>query len=257
MAATHLYRIAQEAINNALKHGTPHPTAGRARKARRARPPSLSMTMASVFHHRKERSHGMGLRTIAYRAGMIGADVSVQSEPGPRNHSSPAPSRPADEKETVQSGDAAQESRPDHRRSRHGARRRRRDHRAGRRPFGLLHRLHRERGTGIVQKAQTGSCPGRHHSAGEKRHRVHQRRARHPARSPDSRHVDARRIALRRSRPARRRARLHPETGRRRQIDRGDAPRPARRDRRQRKNHRALAGEILRAGHDGFAAGRT
>ena len=81
MVATHLYRIAQEAINNALKHG--RPTQLLVALERRGDKATLTIHDNGVgFSIDKERSHGMGLRTIAYRAGMIGADVSVQSEPG-------------------------------------------------------------------------------------------------------------------------------------------------------------------------------
>lgn len=80
MVATHLYRIAQEAINNALKHG--RPTRLMVVLERRGDKAILTIHDNGLgFSIDKERSHGMGLRTIAYRAGMIGADVSVQSEP--------------------------------------------------------------------------------------------------------------------------------------------------------------------------------
>ena len=80
MRATHLYRIAQEAINNALKHG--RPTKMLVSLERRGGKGTLTIQDNGVgFVVEKERSHGMGLRTMAYRAGMIGADVSVQSKP--------------------------------------------------------------------------------------------------------------------------------------------------------------------------------
>ena len=80
MRATHLYRIAQEAINNALKHG--RPTKMLVSLERRGGKGTLTIHDNGVgFVVEKERSHGMGLRTIAYRAGMIGADVTVQSKP--------------------------------------------------------------------------------------------------------------------------------------------------------------------------------
>ncbi len=78
--ATHLYRIAQEAINNALKHG--HPSQLLVALERHGEKATLTIhDNGSGFSIDKERSQGMGLRTIAYRAGMIGADVSMQSEP--------------------------------------------------------------------------------------------------------------------------------------------------------------------------------
>ncbi len=81
VTATHLYRITQEAINNALKHA--HPTQLLVRlEQRRGGKANLSIQDNGLgFSLSRERPEGMGLRTIAYRAGLIGADVSVQSEP--------------------------------------------------------------------------------------------------------------------------------------------------------------------------------
>src|SRR4029077_4467028 len=79
--ATHLYRIAQEAIHNAIKHG-------------RAR--HVSVTLASSGDHTLTMSdyglsfptefsgvQGMGLRIMKYRAGMIGGRISIGA--GQRN----------------------------------------------------------------------------------------------------------------------------------------------------------------------------
>jgi signal transduction histidine kinase len=74
--ATHLYRIAQEAVNNAIKHG----------KAQRI---EMSLTGENEDVRLKvldngigigdERGSGpgMGLRIMDYRAGLIGAAVQV------------------------------------------------------------------------------------------------------------------------------------------------------------------------------------
>ncbi|MEO5718249.1 MAG: PAS domain S-box protein [Chthoniobacterales bacterium] len=81
MCGIHLYRIAQEAINNALKHGRPSKLL--VSLERRGDKGTLAIRDDGVgFLIGQERSHGMGLRTMAYRAGMIGADVSVKSKPG-------------------------------------------------------------------------------------------------------------------------------------------------------------------------------
>ncbi|MGH8094931.1 MAG: PAS domain S-box protein [Chthoniobacterales bacterium] len=81
IVATHLYRIAQEAINNALKHG--QPSILLVALERRGEKAILTVhDDGAGFSIDQERSHGMGLRTIAYRAGMIGADVVMQSAPG-------------------------------------------------------------------------------------------------------------------------------------------------------------------------------
>jgi two-component system, LuxR family, sensor kinase FixL len=80
-AATHLYRIAQEAINNAVKHGhamevTIELTAkGRARRLR-------IVNNGSDFKKPKEDSSGMGLRIMKYRADVIGANLAIQSVDG-------------------------------------------------------------------------------------------------------------------------------------------------------------------------------
>jgi PAS domain S-box-containing protein len=76
-AATHLYRVAQEAINNALKHG-------------KAGSISISLSVADAnatlaieddgvgFPRKPVENRGMGLRIMNYRAGMIGASLDVR-----------------------------------------------------------------------------------------------------------------------------------------------------------------------------------
>ena len=80
IAATHLYRIAQEAVTNALKHG----------KAKRIR-----ITLADHgecvelkvddngrgFSTPVNGGDGMGLRVMQYRAGLIGATIEFNSAP--------------------------------------------------------------------------------------------------------------------------------------------------------------------------------
>jgi PAS domain S-box-containing protein len=79
--ATHLYRIAQEAVNNALKHGRagtiditltgwPNGWELRVENNGRALPPA------------NRAKHGMGLNVMRYRAGVIGARLVI--EPGKR-----------------------------------------------------------------------------------------------------------------------------------------------------------------------------
>jgi PAS domain S-box-containing protein len=77
--ATHLYRIAQEAITNAIKHAKPKrieislsETAGRINLTIRDDGTGLPA------HRRKEP--GMGLRIMRYRAGMIGGSLAVEKE---------------------------------------------------------------------------------------------------------------------------------------------------------------------------------
>lgn len=82
LTAMHLYRIAQEAIHNAVRHG-------------RARRILISLTSKrsqhrliisddgegfdATLHH---RGPGAGLRLMGYRAGMIGGMFSAESKPG-------------------------------------------------------------------------------------------------------------------------------------------------------------------------------
>jgi PAS domain S-box-containing protein len=80
-AATHLYRIAQEAIHNATKHG-------KAKKILISFRPvddrhGLLVTNDGVeFPKDIKPGQGMGLRIMNYRAGEIGATLQVRGEPG-------------------------------------------------------------------------------------------------------------------------------------------------------------------------------
>ena len=75
-AAIHLYRIAQEAVNNAVKHG-------RAKNITIGLNTQNNQVELTVhddgcgFPKTPPRSGGMGLRVMNYRAGMIGATISV------------------------------------------------------------------------------------------------------------------------------------------------------------------------------------
>ena len=82
MAATHLYRITQEAINNALKHGHPSQLLVSLKKRGEKAVLTIRDNGAGFSPNGQQHSRGMGLRTIAYRAGMIGADLEVKSKPG-------------------------------------------------------------------------------------------------------------------------------------------------------------------------------
>lgn len=81
MMATHLYRITQEAMNNALKHGRP----SRLRVSLERQGDKTALIIqdnGAGFALEQRQTQGMGLRTIAYRASMIGADLQIQSKPG-------------------------------------------------------------------------------------------------------------------------------------------------------------------------------
>ena len=79
-AATHLYRIAQEAVSNALKHG-------KATKVTIQLEPDGSRIRLSVFDNgsgfsqNESRKNGMGLHIMQYRAGMLGGTLSVEPNP--------------------------------------------------------------------------------------------------------------------------------------------------------------------------------
>jgi PAS domain S-box-containing protein len=77
---THLYRIAQEAVSNAIKHG----------KARQVliqletTPAAMQVTVADDGRGIAEpppRNNGMGLRIMEYRASMIGGRLTIQKDP--------------------------------------------------------------------------------------------------------------------------------------------------------------------------------
>jgi signal transduction histidine kinase len=76
--ATHLYRIAQEAVNNALKHG-------RARKidiALTERAEGVELTVENdgrPIAATKPANSGMGVNAMRYRAEMIGGTLSIDS----------------------------------------------------------------------------------------------------------------------------------------------------------------------------------
>ena len=80
VAATHLFRIAQEAISNALKHGG----ARDVKVALQARPGEVCLTISDDGRgfNTASQSSGMGLRIMGYRAGMIGGKLEVNSTEG-------------------------------------------------------------------------------------------------------------------------------------------------------------------------------
>jgi signal transduction histidine kinase len=77
--ALHLYRIAQEAINNAIKHG----------KAQRIvvvlvqSPGAITLSIKDDgvgLPKTDSKSNGIGLRVMNYRAGMIGATLTIEGQ---------------------------------------------------------------------------------------------------------------------------------------------------------------------------------
>ena len=79
--ATHLYRIAQEAISNAVRHGhAKQVTISLGQVATRG---ELKVTDdGQGFSAEGAVTSGMGLRIMKYRAAMIGASLEVRSAPG-------------------------------------------------------------------------------------------------------------------------------------------------------------------------------
>jgi PAS domain S-box-containing protein len=78
--ASHLYRIAQEAVHNSLKHG----------RATRIKIELLDQSTEVELHVRdngvgfspQQDSHGLGLRTMEQRARLIGGRFNVRAQPG-------------------------------------------------------------------------------------------------------------------------------------------------------------------------------
>lgn len=77
--ATHLYHIAQEAVNNALKHGQARNIVLRL-TADQGRGTLLIRDDGSGIAKNREPSHGMGLHIMNYRAGMIGGTLEVHPD---------------------------------------------------------------------------------------------------------------------------------------------------------------------------------
>jgi len=81
LTATHLYRIAQEAINNAIRHGR----ATRILVRLSGRNDSLLLKVqdnGTGFSARSGRKPGMGLHLMSYRARAIGASLDIGPSPG-------------------------------------------------------------------------------------------------------------------------------------------------------------------------------
>jgi PAS domain S-box-containing protein len=80
-AAIHLYRIAQEAVNNSIKHGN----AKSISIGLNTQNNQVELTVQDDgrgIHKTGGKPNGMGLRVMNYRAAMIGATVTVEPAPG-------------------------------------------------------------------------------------------------------------------------------------------------------------------------------
>jgi PAS domain S-box-containing protein len=79
--ATHLFRIAQEAITNAIKHAKP----GRIEISLTKTPERINLAVrddGAGFPDRRRKKHGMGLHIMRYRARIIGGTMAIQKEAG-------------------------------------------------------------------------------------------------------------------------------------------------------------------------------
>jgi signal transduction histidine kinase len=76
-AATHLFRIAQEAVSNAIKHGKARRVVISLRQVRSSVVLSVSDN-GKGFPSRAKKSKGMGLRIMQSRAGMIGGTMAIE-----------------------------------------------------------------------------------------------------------------------------------------------------------------------------------
>ncbi len=80
-AATHLFRLAQEAVSNAIKHGKAKRILIRL-KEERGRMALSIIDNGSGFPTQIPKSKGMGLRIMQSRAGMIGGTLSIERNAG-------------------------------------------------------------------------------------------------------------------------------------------------------------------------------
>jgi len=76
-AATHLFRLAQEAVSNALKHGQAKRILIRL-KVERVQMILSVIDNGSGFPPQRPKSKGMGLRIMQSRAGMIGGTLAIE-----------------------------------------------------------------------------------------------------------------------------------------------------------------------------------
>lgn len=79
--ASHLYRIAQEAVANALKHGQPQRIVI-SLSQKRARLVMDVFDDGQGFLLSTGSGSGMGLRVMRYRAGLFGGELQVKTSPG-------------------------------------------------------------------------------------------------------------------------------------------------------------------------------
>ncbi|HEV2441543.1 MAG TPA: sensor histidine kinase [Steroidobacteraceae bacterium] len=79
-AATHLYRIAQEAVHNALRHGKPRQIVMSLSRVRERAQLSIEDDGTGLPEDWQSR-RGLGTRIMAHRAVMIGGELSIEPSP--------------------------------------------------------------------------------------------------------------------------------------------------------------------------------
>jgi len=80
-AAAQFYRIGQEAVTNALKHGQPR----KIQISLQALPGRTELCISDDgrgFTQGQNQSHGLGLQAMKYRADTLGAELKIESHPG-------------------------------------------------------------------------------------------------------------------------------------------------------------------------------
>jgi signal transduction histidine kinase len=80
--ATHLFRLAQEAISNAVKHGKASEIAIHLKSDPGRIYLGVSDNGCGFAPEQPTASNGMGLRIMKYRAGMIGGRLTIERNPG-------------------------------------------------------------------------------------------------------------------------------------------------------------------------------
>lgn len=79
---THLYRIAQEAVNNALRHARPGTINVRLKKVNRQIAVLEVQDDGAGFNPDRLKNPGIGLRVMQHRANLVGAQLEILSEKG-------------------------------------------------------------------------------------------------------------------------------------------------------------------------------
>jgi len=80
--ATHLFRIAQEAVSNAIRHGRATQVLIQLREASRGKIVLMVNDNGGGFPPTPPRQKGMGLQIMQSRAGMIGGTLAAANHPG-------------------------------------------------------------------------------------------------------------------------------------------------------------------------------